>query len=784
MKMNRKLVFLALMGIAACVSATPAESNESDNQLRQKRSYSWLPSFLGGGSSTSDDATVETEDEIEVPAQNAHIVGQFPDASLIGPIINRGNVINGQLHYPLWRVHKYNGLHLQPLPISYVHDGSGLQNIDPANSVDQETDSLPSPPTSTPVETWLSPELIQMAQDLGVTDFSNLPSLQDAMDVLGTTTRDETIEAIKEFAGTEDGRNLIKQFVAGGQGGDNDVAASENQETIEESEAAQAVEDAQAVQAAQAAEASRAAVPGNTMNIDNIDAATALQYFYQPFPGALLGQVSQLTAGVPETEEQSENEDPDAIETTTSAGLFGRIAQWTNFLNPLTNRQEIPIPPSKAEIDGSADIPVQFNNEHIANQNTVQIPDLPELPPLPSVPGAELPPPPLPSVHIPARYVGPMIPYTEGAAQRAGGPYVRVKLPLSGFNPTPQYFIDPKYLQHGRNQLSQLGISQAPYVLAGEKQPVPIYSQIPAAFAAPQTVVNQAAPQIRLAQGPAVGVRSPVSIVNQPNVVSQAVPAVQFVPEFQLPTTVLKPFRVIPTAPIGQPVHIGQLPLVNSANYEVFKNGPQIISSYGAPALPHAYTLEPSQLYKVSPQSPNVYIQQEYEHRPAASEVVERKIKVSDIKSENTESLNKEPVNIKEEEEEDKDVAQRANDNDQIAAESSNSDIVKVPFKSKSESQPKTIETEEEKENIEAAVEVKPSTESTIYESLRPKMKAIKTESEKKPSNIQRITSNNQTNGKIHRADPKAVDMLPFTMRNVAEDAKIDVDVDVDVDQE
>lgn len=860
------------MGLATFVSGTPSTSIENDNQFRSKRSISnWLPSFLGG-SSASDAAPVQVEDE-EVPKFNPQIVGPYPDASLIGPIVNRGQVINGQLHYPLWRVHKYNGLHLQPLPISYVHDGGAVQTVNPIkpitnNNIDEAV-PLPSPPTSTPVETWLSPELIQMAQKLGVTDFSNLPSLQDAMDVLGTTTRDETIEAIKEFAGTDDGRALIKQFVGGASAADNEVAASEIEETavepeesvdevnevekalraikaeieevarkakeaeeaeaakiaakIKASEEAKAIEEAKAVEAAKAIEEAKAAkaaeeakaaeqtkVAESGLVTDNLEGAnTVLQYYYQPYPGALIAQAIQASANPAQTEEQSELEDPDAIETTTSAGLFGRIAEWTNFLNPLKNRQEIPIPPiGGADIIENVDLPLNLKDENIEQPNTVPLPELPELPELPSVPGAEFQPPPLPQVHIPIRYSPPQIPFTDGAVRQSGGHYVRVKLPLAGFNPTPQYYIDPKYLHHGRNQLSQFGISQAPFVIAPtnvERKSQSIYPQLPSLgtpYNSP-TVNLQAAPQIRLTQGPAVGQQPfpinqsipPVRAIHtsqpvqpiqtvQPVQSVQPIQTVPFVPEYQLPlTSIARPFRVIPVAaPIVDAAHIGQLPLVKSANYEVFKNGPQIVSSYGAPILPHAITLEPSKPYQASPQSPNVYIHQEYDVRPEASEVIEQKIKADkpsdEIVSENNEHVDEKPVNkVKEIETE-----QRANDNDQITAESKH--IENVQISSTTESQPKAIDTEKQEQIVttEATVEEKPSTTtvSSIYQNLRPKMKTIKTESEKKPfkSNIQRINSNGHANGQIHRADPQAMELLPFTMRHVAEDFDIDDDLE------
>uniref|UniRef100_A0A182T2V9 Uncharacterized protein n=1 Tax=Anopheles maculatus TaxID=74869 RepID=A0A182T2V9_9DIPT len=56
-------------------------------------------------------------------------------------------------------------------------------------------------------------ELKRLAKLLGVTDFEHLPPFEDVKALLGTSTSGETIKAIKEYASTPDGLELIKDYV-------------------------------------------------------------------------------------------------------------------------------------------------------------------------------------------------------------------------------------------------------------------------------------------------------------------------------------------------------------------------------------------------------------------------------------------------------------------------------------------------------------------------------------------------------------------------------------------
>lgn len=752
----------------ACVSATPS---------RHKRNFSWLPTFLGGTPAATETADEEAtlSDETAPLVEDNRVATQSADDSIIDPsnigsIVSNGQIFNNELHYPVWRVHKYQGLHLEPLPISIVQDTS-------ANDVtNEETPAAEPRPATANVQSWLTPELVRMAREFGVNDFSNVPSLQEAMDLLGTTTKEETVDIIKEFAATEDGRSLIRQYFTGANTEDNEVAASENNENVENVEENKDTQNAEAVE--------------NANNFEGQETSMIAQYLSPEYQSQLISQLSALGVNPAQTEDTAEADEPDTVDTTTPANFFGRITQWANFLNPLTGRQEIPIPPSQAEINEPIEPSTGVIDENISNQDTVQIPDLPELQALPSVPGLEQPAPGLPNVHIPTRYIPPVLPYAiSGVNPKANGHYVHVRLPLAGFNPTPQYYIDPKYLHYGRNQLNQQSIQNgapvpyAPFAVqtAEGHQPVNVYHRVATVRVPKPNISNQfvrfqqpIVSQIQNNQSPPADAANtfvqPLS--KQPIQVNQPTQAEQQIPGLQAPTVEVQQFQS-PDSVIHQATHIGQLPLVNSANYEVFRNAPDIKSSYGSPALPFSYRdiQSPNKFY-VSPEASTAYIHQEYEVRPSASEVVEQKIKLNDAEPVNT--ANEEDA-VHAEEEKENVVAQSYDNNDKITPDANRNIENDQSEQQKAIDVAPTVE-KKEVENVdnEPIAELKPSTESSVYRNLRPSLKIIKKPTENRPAEnqaiaIQRVARNHSATGKVYRSDQKAIDMLPYTLRHMAQ---------------
>ncbi|XP_055626422.1 uncharacterized protein LOC129768665 [Toxorhynchites rutilus septentrionalis] len=56
-------------------------------------------------------------------------------------------------------------------------------------------------------------ELNQLAKQLGVQDMHDLPPLEEVMTLLGTTNKSETIKAVRDYASTPGGLELIKEYV-------------------------------------------------------------------------------------------------------------------------------------------------------------------------------------------------------------------------------------------------------------------------------------------------------------------------------------------------------------------------------------------------------------------------------------------------------------------------------------------------------------------------------------------------------------------------------------------
>lgn len=209
---------------------------QSFSLRREKRSFSW-PSFFGGSSSTDvvENETPQTVASVQdfqvVPQQHVEI-----------PIQN----LSPGYHYPIWRVHKYNGIELKPMPVSLVRQQhlqqlhtqipysqlQQWQQLHPSQLQGQQHESVAArqpqfhsaTASNCRPKAAIPPELQDLAQQFGIKDASKLPSLEDAMGLLGTTSRAETIQTIKELAATPDGMNLIRQFLASDEG----AAASED----------------------------------------------------------------------------------------------------------------------------------------------------------------------------------------------------------------------------------------------------------------------------------------------------------------------------------------------------------------------------------------------------------------------------------------------------------------------------------------------------------------------------------------------------------------------------
>lgn len=190
---------------------------------------------MGGGGS-SDVAEVETP--VEATGQDFQV---SPQQQVEVPFQH----LSSGYHYPIWRVHKYNGIELKQVPISLVNtqhlqqlhtqvpytqqqQRHQFQQFQPNQGQPQHFQpgaaqqngqqfAMPNCKAKAP-SAPIPPELQELADQFGIKDASKLPSLEDAMGLLGTTSRAETIQTIKELAATPDGMDLIRQFLASDEG--------------------------------------------------------------------------------------------------------------------------------------------------------------------------------------------------------------------------------------------------------------------------------------------------------------------------------------------------------------------------------------------------------------------------------------------------------------------------------------------------------------------------------------------------------------------------------------
>lgn len=424
----RQIALLVLVGAVCCVDLA-----RSDELVREKRG--WLPSLFGA----KPQAEIK-QDTLDVTAESANLA-----------------------NYPIWRVHKYNGIHLIPLPYQVAHPASALQTkseqITPVVIADHrqrngEIDSINGPVVSSPqITESITPmpqinqptapttasngnpaNLLHLANEFGITNASQLPSLREVAGLLGTTTPEETLDAIQEIANTAEGRSLIRSYIEEqDRSGNYEGAASENVETVIQPETRQNV-------------------------TDDLDVSESL--LIQQYLSSFGGVTNQDTDQVPVAQAQDpmmetevvaapvEYDEVEADTPTPAAGPISRFFQWTRRLNPFGRRQQSSTPATVAE-------PSQTNTAKITSETTssvgeqsvsyhsVPIPSLPDTAALPTIFGFEQVVPDLPAIHIPYHNI-PAYAVRNVEQTNEPGHYVRVQLPVAGYE--SHLPIDPAYL--------------------------------------------------------------------------------------------------------------------------------------------------------------------------------------------------------------------------------------------------------------------------------------------------------------------------------------------------
>lgn len=689
-----------LAGVLLLLLSVEATSKQGDFITRQRRSLSWLPTFLGGSKKsdtedlTEDLSSVSNEPAIEPDVGNEHA--------------------NGQVFYPIWRVHSYDGVHFQPIHLSFMQNTPLVhQPTSPTanriSSKGQQAFNLPInvPETQTSLNNGASEnvqnvqtneypqELVDLAREYGFTDISRFPSLREIRDLLGTTTQKETIDMIKDLVSTQEGRDLIQQYIANGD--DNDVAASEVEENVEKTE-------------------TEAAEPIDNDEVEPAETNLFGNYvLHNGFPQQSFLTQIPLFGQFPPQSGQYDRKNVDEIETTKPATSYSnRIVQWTDFLNPATNRQEIPIPISDLESNKDLNVVKQTSAANfvrpiptasISSNSWTPVQNTPSFPAMPNI--------------YTVRY-----PNAVPNVGAENGHYVLVKLPLASFNrPSSQQQIDPNYIHYAGNQRQP----------AGSTDDTPINGSMPSIQSAIFTDRNRKSIQVHH-RGATTTNREPVQN------------------EFQLPTkTAIQTYwnPVGPSRTISNYTPPGlQLPLTDKANYEVFRNAPRLQTSYGTPVSP--YSIDGSNAIHVSPKSS---IHQEYDLRPAASETVER------TSSSNTQIVSNGQMSGNENVTNKQDITSR------------NQETVEPSKSVQVESHKNDSRVYENKANTEATSTEKSvqGTSMSTEKNFRHDLNGITVNNDKKSRNshIQRITPHDKPTGKIYRADPKAMEMLPFTVRRM-----------------
>lgn len=692
-------VALFLAELLLLLFIVEATSEQPNFITRQKRSLSWLPTFLGGSKkSDTEDVTEDLSSASDEPAIE-------PD--------DGNKHVNGQLYYPIWRVHSYDGVHYQPIPLSFVQNAlpahqPTLPTKNRLSSKEQQAFNLPINALETQHNGALGngrdvqineypQELVDLAREYGFTDISRFPSLKEIGNLLGTTTQEETIDTIKDLVSTQEGRDLIQQYIANGE--DNEVAASEVDENVEksEAEAATPVDDDEVKPA-------ETNLFGNYVLHNGIPQHS----FLTQIP--LFGQLPPQT-------EQYDTKNVDEVETTTSATSYSdSIIQWVNFLNPATNREEISIPISDLESNKDLNVVKQSSASNIVKQIPTASLNSNSWSPLQKVPGVFA----MPNIYYTLRY-----PSAQPNVGSENGQYVLVKLPLASFNrPPPQ---------------QQIGNQRQP---VGSTDDKPLNGHMPSVQSAILTdPLNHKSVQVHHRVSTTTN-RDPAQNV------------------FQLPTKTAEQTYWNPLGPSRTTFyHIPQglqLPLTDKVNYEVSGNAPLLQTSYGTPASP--YTIDGLKTIHVSPQASAAFIHQEYDLRPAASETVERtsssntQIVSNDQISHNEDVVNKPDITSKNQE------TVEPSNNEQVESQKNNSNA----YENKAD------------DNTEAAPTEKGISMST-EKNIRHDLNGITVNNDKKTenSNIQRITPHDKpATGKIYRADPKVMEMLPFTLRRMTKAQK------------
>lgn len=186
----------------------------------------------------------------------------------------------------------------------------------------------PSPPHS-------DDDLGRLARELGIRHIRNLPKIEEVMGMLGTNTKDETIQAIREFAATPGGVDMIESFLA-----------PESEEVKEEYQPINNIKQ-EIVHDGPVPVPVQTIIPTETVQKLPETIRTGVHQ-----PKALLIQQSEGQKLEETLDRFNTNIDLAQRLPEVPSGLFGRLGYYANYLNPFSLSQpvDVPLPTEKATV--------------------------------------------------------------------------------------------------------------------------------------------------------------------------------------------------------------------------------------------------------------------------------------------------------------------------------------------------------------------------------------------------------------------------------------------------
>lgn len=377
-----------------------------------------------------------------------------PPAQRVQPAVHRVQTVNQQVpHYPIWKVHKYNGINLKPLPVSMVPQYQPVQSFRnapappppvqhqiPPQFIVQEKVPVPSGKFTEPIvvvepTTKTEDDIKGIMKLLGISDPSQVPSIQEVMEMLGASTQEEAIETVKDIAATEEGIDLIKSFI-------------ESRQTPEDEGIIEVITQAPTTTTTTTTTTLPPPPPPTTPTV--IIAEQPSHHFWQPnkiLSSATAKVASRLDNIHTNTHLMNKILDAQHAPVESSSPFRNTLRNLGKFF---TFQDNTPIPLEKFESHKTRPTSPKLSSPSVVYINEpipaapINLPALPKLSPLPELTGIRSIPamPNMPQIQLPSHFSIP-----KNVVQ---GPYMRVKYPVASLAPLPMFRQRPIYSYRGQ----------------------------------------------------------------------------------------------------------------------------------------------------------------------------------------------------------------------------------------------------------------------------------------------------------------------------------------------